>query len=71
MILAQESGKVILARVDADENNHEVFDNFAVVVMDKIMNKMNSAAVVCEFSERDEVVQVPPNPNFRAAKALE
>ena len=56
MILAQESGKVILARVDADENNHEVFHNFAVVVMDKIMNKMNSAAAVCEFSERDEVV---------------
>ena len=42
MIVAQESVKMILARVDADENNHEAFDKFAVVVMEK----MNSAAAV-------------------------
>ena len=33
MILAQESAKVILALVDANENNREAFDNFSQVVV--------------------------------------
>ena len=33
MILAQESAKVILTLVDANENNREAFDNFSQVVV--------------------------------------
>ena len=56
MILAQESAKVILAQVDANENSREAFDKFAVVVMDM----MNSAAAVSanakNFSSQREMM---------------
>ena len=66
MILAQESARVILAQVDANENSREASNG-----QDEF-----SCSGICEcekfqFSERDDVVQVPPNLKFRAAKALE
>ena len=72
MILAQESAKVILAQVAANENSREAFNSReASNGQDEF-----SCSGICEcenfqFSERDDVVQVPPNLKFRAAKALE
>ena len=56
MILAQESAKVILALVDAGENNREAFDNFSVVVMDKLNSAAAVSANAKNFSSQREMM---------------
>ena len=56
MTLAKESAKVILALVDADENNREVFDNFSVVVMDKLNSAAAVSANAKNFSSQREIM---------------